>query len=108
MTRRLTLGLFVFAALAAFAPAGVMAHPGHEHKVLGTVTMANAEHVMLNDRQGKGHTVYLSADTKILKDKKAATVDDIKAGMRIVVTAVEENEKMMAKVIELGAAPTAK
>jgi len=108
MTRRASLGLLAIVAFAAFLPMPVLAHPGHEHKVLGTVTMAAADHVMLKDREGKDHTVHITADTKVLKDRKAAEVADIKAGMRIVVTAVEENEKMMAKVIELGAAPTAK
>jgi hypothetical protein len=108
MTRRVSLSLLALLALATVLPQRAVAHPGHEHKVLGTVTMAAPDHVMLKDRDGKDHTVHITADTKILKDKKAATVDDIKAGMRIVVSAVEEGEKMVARIIELGAAPTAK
>lgn len=108
MTRRDCCGwLAAFVLTAAVSSAAALAHPGHEHKVLGTVTMAAADHVMLKDRAGKDHTVYITADTKVLKDKKAATVDDIQAGMRIVVTAVEEDKKMVARTIELGAAPTA-
>ena len=30
-----------------------LAHEGHEHKVMGTVTMAAADHVMLKDRTEK-------------------------------------------------------
>ena len=43
-------------ALAVLAPgsgARVLAHEGHEHKVMGTVTMAAADHVMLKDKDGK-------------------------------------------------------
>ena len=103
MTRRLVL--FVFAALALVAvPLG--AHEGHEHKIMGTVTMVGSDHVMLKDKAGKEFTVYTTEATKILKDKKAAAVSDVMAGMRVVVTAVTEKkdnvERMRAKQIELG------
>lgn len=105
MTRRLILA--VFAALVAL-PLQTFAHPGHEHKVLGTVTMAAADHVMVKDRDDKEVTVYLTRETKILKDKKPMKVEDIRTGLRVVITAVtvKENnvEKMVAKQIELGAA----
>lgn len=105
MTRRLMLA--VFAALAVFPLQG-LAHEGHDHKVLGTVTMAAADHVMLKDTKNKDVTVYLNAETKILRDKKPAKVEDIKNGLRVVITArtVKENnvEKMVAKLIEIGQA----
>jgi hypothetical protein len=50
MTRRLMLA--AFATLAVF-PLQVLAHEGHDHKVLGTVTMAAADHVMLKDKDNK-------------------------------------------------------
>jgi hypothetical protein len=106
MTRRLSLTLIASFALAlVLAAVSTAAHPGHEHKVLGTVTMAASDHVMLEDTDGKGVTVFITADTKVLKDKETMKVEDIKTGMRVVVTAVTENEKMLAKTIELGAAP---
>jgi hypothetical protein len=106
MTRRLALTLAVLFTLAAAAPA--LAHPGHEHKILGTVTMAAPDHVMLTDKDGKDVTVHITKDTKVLRDKKPMTVADIKIGMRVVVTAVTEKEKgqekSIARVIVLGAA----
>lgn len=105
MTRRLMLA--VFATVAAF-PLQALAHEGHDHKVLGTLTMAAADHVMLKDKDNKDVTVYLTRETKVLKDKKPMKVEDIKTGLRVVITAttVKENgvEKMVAKQVELGAA----
>jgi len=105
MTRRLMLA--AFAAVAAL-PLQVLAHEGHDHKVLGTVTMVADDHVMLKDKDNKDVTVYLTRDTKVVKAKKAMKVEDIKTGMRVVITAttVKENgaDKMVAKQIELGAA----
>jgi hypothetical protein len=87
-----------------------IAHPGHEHKIMGTVTMAAADHVMLKDKDGKDATVSIDKDTKFVRAKKAMKVSDVKAGMRIVVTAVtdEKDDKSIAKVIELGPDPTTK
>jgi hypothetical protein len=105
MTRRLMLAVF---ALVAVFPLQGLAHEGHDHKVLGTVTMAAADHVMLKDKDDKDVTVYLTRDTKVLRDKRPAKVDDIRNGVRVVITArtVKENgvEKMVARQIELGAA----
>ena len=82
-----------------------LAHEGHEHKVMGTVTMAAVDHVMLKGTDGQEHTVKVTKDTKV-RAKPAIKVQDIKTGTRIVVTAVEEKDKSMtAKVIEVGSAP---
>ena len=97
-------------ALAVLTPGSslrVLAHEGHEHKILGTVTMAAADHVMLKGTDGKDVMVKVNKDTKV-KAKPAVKVRDIKVGTRIVVTAVEEKDKSMtAKTIEVGAAPAA-
>lgn len=111
MTRRFTIALVALVALAAMATlatAPVQAHPGHEHKVLGTVTMAASDHVMLKDKDGKDVTVRVNRETRILKDKKPMTIADVRAGMRVVATVVTEKDQMIAKTIELGAAPAAK
>jgi hypothetical protein len=109
MTRRFTLALFATFALS-IVPG--LAHPGHDHKILGTVTMAAADHVMVKDKADKEVTVYFTKETKVLKDKKPAQIADIQNGLRVVVTAVTVKlngvERMNAKVIELGAAPTTK
>ena len=86
----------------------VRAHEGHEHKVMGTVTMAKADRIMLKDKDGKDVTMKVTTGTKV-KAKPALKVEDIKAGTRVVVTAVEEKDKSMtAKSIQVGAGPSTK
>jgi hypothetical protein len=105
MTTRLTAILLAVAALELGSAAGLVAHEGHEHKVMGTVTMAAADHVMLKDREGKDVTVKVTKDTKV-ESKPAMKVEEIKVGTRVVVTATEEKDKSLtAKSIEVGAAP---
>ena len=106
MTRRLTVAL-IAQLTTALASSGVMlAHPGHEHKVLGTVTMAAADHIMLKDKDAKDVTIKVTKETKV-KSKPAMKVEQIKVGTRVVVTAIEEEDKSLtAKLIEVGASPT--
>ena len=100
--KRLFATVLALAVLALGAGARLLAHEGHERKIMGTVTVAAADHVMLRDKEGKDVRVKVTKDTKV-KAKPAVKVADIKVGARIVVTAVEEKDKSMtAKSIEVG------
>jgi len=104
MTKRCLGILLTFAALLLGPNARLLAHEGHEHKVMGTVTMAAADHVMLKDQHGKDVTINVTKETKV-KAKPMIKVEDIKAGTRVVITAVEQKDaRMSAKTIEVGAA----
>jgi len=107
MMKRAFVTILALAVLALGSGARLLAHEGHEHKVMGTVTMAAADHVMLKDKDGKDVTVKVTKDTKV-KAKPAVKVEEIKVGTRVVVTAVEEKDKSMtAKTIEVGAVAAA-
>jgi hypothetical protein len=108
VNRRMAVSLLM--AALALAPSGsLLAHPGHEHKVLGTVTMVGADHVMVKTKDHATAAIYVNRDTKISQDTKAMTLADIKTGMRVAITAVsakeKDVEKTVAKSIQLGPAP---
>jgi hypothetical protein len=97
----------VFAAVCA-AGSQALAHEGHDHKILGTVTTATAERVTLKDVDGKDVTVLVTKDTKV-KAKLLLKVQEIKPGTRVVITAREGKDKtMVARTIEVGASSTTK
>ena len=107
MTTRRTAILLAFAIPALGSSARLFAHEGHEHKVMGTVTMAAANHVILKDKDGKDVTIKVTKETKV-KAKPMIKVEEIKAGTRVVITAVEQKDKSMtAKTIEVGVAAAA-
>jgi hypothetical protein len=106
MTRRFAAVWIAIIGLAFATGAPLFAHEGHPHKMMGTVTMAAADHLMMKTTDGKDATVQITAETKILKGKKAMTVEDLKAGVRVVVTAIMVKDVMKAKTIEIGAAAT--
>lgn len=93
------------AFLLLLSSGAALAHP--DHKILGTVTMIAADHVMVKDRDGKEHTIKLVKTTKVTRNKKTIKAADITNGTRVVITVVSD-EDMTAKLIEAGAAPAAR
>ncbi len=102
MTNRLAAWL-VAGALLVPGAAPALAHEGHDHTVMGTVTTAAADRLVVKDRDGKTVTIQVTRDTKV-RSKPVVAAADIKAGTRVVVTAVMEKDVMKAKTIEVGAA----
>jgi hypothetical protein len=109
MKRRWILGVALVAALAI--PRYVLAHEGHAHKVMGTVTTLHENHLEVKATDGKTSTITLNEKTKILRGKAKVKGDDIKPGERVVVTATETKGKdgkttMIATEVRVGAANT--
>lgn len=109
MTRRFLIATLATVTLMTWS-ARLAAHPGHGEKVMGTVTMVAADHVMVKKPDGKETTVLINKDTKFLRAKTAMKASDMKVGMRVVIAAVtdEDDHKLIAKTIELGRAPATK
>ena len=98
------ISMIAVALMALGSASRLVAHEGHDHKVMGTVTMAAADHVMLKDKDGKDVMVKVTKDTTV-KGKAATKVEQIQAGTRVVVTATQGKDKSMtAKSIEVGVA----
>ena len=95
MTKRTFIVLFALMLIGGTSAA----HPNH--KVMGTVTMIETDHLMLKDRAGKVHHIKLTKTTKVTKDKKAFKASDITNGTRLVVTVVSD-EDFTATLIEVG------
>lgn len=105
MQRRVIAMLSTVAVLLVAGGNRLLAHDGHDHKVMGTVTMAAADHVMVKDKDGKEVTVQVTKATKV-KSKPAMKVEQIKVGTRVVITAsMEKDKSLKAKTIEVGVAP---
>lgn len=110
MIRRSAIAMTTVFALTVLLAPTAFAHPAHEQKVMGTVTMVAADHVMLKTTEGKDATVVINKDTKFTRAKKAMKASDLVEGLRVVIAAVtdENDEKLIAKTVELGPAPATK
>lgn len=101
MIRRIA-GSLVALTLLVTSVAG--AHEGHERKLMGTVTMVAADHVMIKTTDGQEHTVSLKDTTKVKHGTMAMKAADLKEGTRVVITATGDKEPYAAKEINVGAA----
>jgi hypothetical protein len=84
------------------------AHEGHEHKIMGTVSMRHEFHLEVKATDGKTTILTLTEKTRVKRGDAPATVDSIKPGERVVVTAVEAKGKdgktvMVASEVRLAA-----
>lgn len=108
MTRRHGLMTLIAAmAIAVGLTGAAAAHEGHAHKVMGTVTMAAADHIMVKtiDAKTKAEkvvTITVNDKTKVLKGTTAATLKDVIEGTRVVVDVGAGKEPLIAREIRLG------
>ena len=97
----------ILVALAATLalPTATFAHEGH--KMMGTVTMVAADHVMMKTKDGKEITISVNAKTKVLRGKTPVKIMDVKEGTRIVATVASHAAPFTASQIDVGNATEA-
>lgn len=91
----------------ALLPKIATAHGGEEH-VTGTVTKVSDASVAVKTTAGKTVEVGFDAKTTYARGKAPIQKTDIKVGDRVVIHAVEIDEKLVAHTVEVGAATAAK
>jgi len=99
--------LFVVLALSLFVPSLALAHPGHEHKLMGTVTSVDKNKIVIKTTEGKEETFEVTPTTTYKHGTAKGALAELKAGMRVVATMGEKDEKK-AKDVQYSAPATAK
>ena len=98
--------LHVGAVILSLAP-NVLAHEGHDHKVMGTVARIQDSQLEVKGTDGKTVSVTLNDQTKILRGKQKAEKTEIKEGERVVVIYITSKDKTsVAKEVRLAAQTT--
>jgi hypothetical protein len=109
VTRRTLLTLALVFAAAPLA----IAHEGHDHKLMGVVSVVHDNHLEVKDAKGKASTFTLDAKTKVRRGKEMLKAADIKTGDRVVVLSREVKDKNTGKStvtvleVQVGATATA-
>jgi hypothetical protein len=98
----------VVAVLGLVVPGLAVAHQGHTHKVLGTVTSLDDPHFDIKGTDGKTVTIMIDASTVITRGKEKIDAGLLKLGDRVSIEAKQVKDMMMAQTIKVGAAPPAK
>ena len=90
--------------LAIFLMVGIAyAHNGMQH-VMGTVVSMTSTSITVKTMNGKTQTVDVDANTKYSERSRAITMQDLKAGDRVVIHAAKKEGKLVAATVEVGTA----
>lgn len=103
MSRKWIVGAALVAALAV--PAVARAHGAHVHKVIGTVSTIDGNHVMVKTTDGKTVMVMLDAKTKITQGKTKVDSTALKVGTRLVAEGTDNKGMVTAARIQVGTVP---
>ena len=98
--------IFAALALSLLLPAVPLAHPGHDHKLMGTVTSIDKNKVVMKTTEGKDMTFEVTPTTAFKMGSKKGTQSDLKAGMRVVVNVGDGVEPLKAKEVQYSATTT--
>ena len=98
--------LFLVLATALLAPAVPLAHPGHDHKLMGTISSIDKNKVVVKTTEGKDMTFEITPLTAFKRGKQKGAGSDLKAGMRVVVNIGDGVEPLKAKEVQYSAATT--
>ena len=98
--------LFLVLAAALLAPAVPLAHPGHDHKLMGTISSIDKNKVVVKTTEGKDMTFEITPLTAFKRGKEKGAAADLKAGMRVVVNIGDGVEPPKAKEVQYSAATT--
>jgi len=93
------ISLLVFTAL-------VLAH-GNEQHVIGVVSAVTQDSITVETLKNEKVVVKLGPESKFQKGSAAATVNDVKAGERVVIHAVKDGDQLKAHTVRIGTAPAA-
>lgn len=101
---------FVLAlALVAATLSPALAHEGHDHKLLGTLTEVGAGSIVVKAvADGALSTVTLTSTTKITRGKTVLKAADLKVGDRVSVNVGSGKMPLTAKAVAVGTATTAR
>lgn len=98
--------LFLVLAAALLAPAVPLAHPGHDHKLMGTITAIAKNKIVVKTTEGKDMTFEITPLTTFKRGKQKGAQSDLKAGLRVVVNIGDGVEPLKAKDVQYSATTT--
>ena len=95
----------VVLGVALLAPRLSLAHEGHDHTVMGTISSIDGTNLMVKTADGKMTMVMMDAKTKITQGKTKLDGKALKVGDRVVASGPEEKGMISAETVKVGTAP---
>ncbi len=82
-----------------------VAHDGHIHTIMGTVTARDDKHLEVRTPSGEVLSIAVTGKTTTVRDKKRVTFKEVQVGRRVVVGIGNGEDPLIAGEIQVGAAP---
>jgi hypothetical protein len=101
----IALGAAVMALFVALPVA--IAHDGHIHTVMGTVTAVDQKHVEIKTPSGEVLSIALNDKTTFVRAKKKVDPAELKVGKRVVIGIGNGEDPLIAGEVQIGAASAA-
>lgn len=79
-----------------------LAHDGHAHKIMGTVTARDGKHVEVKTPGGETLSIAVNEKTIVVRGKRKAPLADVQTGRRVVVDIGNGEDPLIAREIQLG------
>ena len=98
--------LFAVLAISLLVPALPMAHPGHDHKLMGTISSIDKNKIAMKTTEGKDMTFEVTPVTTFKSGSKKGAQSELKPGMRMVVKVGDGVEPLKTKDVQYSAAST--
>lgn len=102
-----TPAMAVMAWMLVGSAGAVWGHDGHAHKIMGTVTARDAKHVEVKTPGGETLSIAVNEKTAIVRGKRKVAVTEVQIGRRVVVDIGNGEDPLIAREIQVGAAPVA-
>src|SRR5919106_4551968 len=95
--------IMVVAALAiALAAPVLLAHDGHVHTIMGTVTGVDAKVVKVKTPSGEVLSIAITDKTSVLRAKRKVPMAEVQVGRRVVVDIGNGEDPLIASEIQVG------
>jgi len=99
MTR--AVGATLVLLCMSLAPA--LAHDGHIHRIMGTITAVDGKHLDVKTPSGEVLSIQINDKTQVTRAKRKIALDQLKKGGRVVVDIGNGEDPLIAREIQVGA-----
>lgn len=87
------------ALVGVLLAAPLSAHPGHDHRIMGTVVKVAGPRMTMEAADGQTVSFTVNTQTKFVRGRGEGKVSDVKAGMRIIINVGDGIEPLVAKEV---------
>ena len=91
----------VWLLFVSLAPA--LAHDGHTHRIMGTITAVDGKHMDVKTPRGEVLSIQINDKTLVTRAKRKIALDQVKKGGRVVVDIGNGEDPLIAREIQVGA-----